>query len=187
MARKLSNTVSDLYAGMRLDSYLFEAGLYPTRSKAVKQIEAGKVFLNGKEPTKKDIVNEGDLIIYEELVEETHVYLEPEDIPLEVYYEDDDLLVINKQPGLICHPSPGHPGGTLSNALIHHYGRENLAHIQAMIVRASCIVWTATRAGSCSARRMTKWVISFKMRSVAAMWIVSIFVWYMGISRAIRA
>jgi len=130
MARKLSNTVSDLYAGMRLDSYLFEAGLYPTRSKAVKQIEAGKVFLNGKEPTKKDIVNEGDLIIYEELVEETHVYLEPEDIPLEVYYEDDDLLVINKQPGLICHPSPGHPGGTLSNALIHHYGRENLAHIQ---------------------------------------------------------
>ena len=41
MARKLSNTVSDLYAGMRLDSYLFEAGLYPTRSKAVKQIEAG--------------------------------------------------------------------------------------------------------------------------------------------------
>ena len=58
MARKLSNTVSDLYAGMRLDSYLFEAGLYPTRSKAVKQIEAGKVFLNGKEPTKKDIVNE---------------------------------------------------------------------------------------------------------------------------------
>ena len=45
MARKLSNTVSDLYAGMRLDSYLFEAGLYPTRSKAVKQIEAGKVFL----------------------------------------------------------------------------------------------------------------------------------------------
>ena len=41
-----------------------------------------------------------------------------------------DLLVINKQPGLGCHPSPGHPGGTLSNALIHHYGRENLAHIQ---------------------------------------------------------
>ena len=38
--------------------------------------------------------------------------------------------MINKQPGLICHPSPGHPGGTLSNALIHHYGRENLAHIQ---------------------------------------------------------
>lgn len=130
MARSLSNTVTDLYAGMRIDSYLFEAGLYPTRSKAVKQIEAGKVFLNGKTPTKKDLVNDGDHIVYEEFVEEERIYLEPEPIPLEIYYEDDDLLVINKQAGLICHPSPGHPSGTLSNALIHYCGRENLAHIQ---------------------------------------------------------
>lgn len=130
MARSLSNTVTDLYEGMRLDSYLFEAGLYPTRSKAVKQIEAGKVFLNGDTPTKKSLVCAGDHIVYEEFEEEQRMYLEPEDIPLEVYYEDDDLLVINKQPGLICHPSPGHPSGTLSNALIHHFGRENLAHIQ---------------------------------------------------------
>lgn len=130
MARSLSNTVSDLYAGMRLDSYLFEAGLYPSRSKAVKQIEMGKVFLNGNTPTKKDIVDAGDHIVYEEIVEDERIYLEPEPIPLEVYYEDDDLLVINKQAGLICHPSPGHPSGTLSNALIHYCGRENLAHIQ---------------------------------------------------------
>ena len=130
MARSLSNTVSNLYEGMRLDSYLFESGLYPTRSKAVKQIEAGKVFLNGKEPTKKSLVNAGDHIVYEELIEDDRIYVAPEPIPLEVFYEDDDLLVINKQPGLICHPSPGHDSGTLSNALVHHYGRENLAHIQ---------------------------------------------------------
>lgn len=130
MTRSLSNKVTDLYAGMRLDSYLFEAGLYPTRSKAVKQIESGKVFLNGKQPSKKELVNAGDHIVYEEYSEDDRIYLEPEDIPIEVYYEDDDLLVIDKQAGLICHPSPGHPAGTLSNALIHHYGRENLAHIQ---------------------------------------------------------
>lgn len=130
MARSLSNTVSDRYAGMRIDSYLFEAGLYPSRSKAVKQIESGKVFLNGNAPTKKDIVDAGDLIVYEEIVEDERIYLEPEPIPLEIYYEDDDLMVINKQAGLICHPSPGHPSGTLSNALIHYCGRENLAHIQ---------------------------------------------------------
>lgn len=130
MARSLSNTVSDRYAGMRIDSYLFEAGLYPSRSKAVKQIESGKVFLNGDAPTKKDIVDAGDLIVYEEIVEDERIYLEPEPIPLEIYYEDDDLMVINKQAGLICHPSPGHPSGTLSNALIHYCGRENLAHIQ---------------------------------------------------------
>lgn len=130
MARNLSNTVSENYAGMRLDSYLFESGLYPTRSKAAAQIKAGKVFLNGNEPTKKDLVNAGDYIVYEEYEEQEHVYLEPEAIPLEVVYDDDDLLVINKQAGLICHPSPGHSSGTLSNALIHHFGRENLAHIQ---------------------------------------------------------
>lgn len=130
MARSLSNTVSDRYAGMRIDSYLFEAGLYPSRSKAVKQIESGKVFLNGNAPTKKDIVDAGDLIVYEEIVEDERIYLEPEPIPLEIYYEDDDLMVINKQAGLICHPSPGHPSGTLSNALIHYCGRDNLAHIQ---------------------------------------------------------
>lgn len=127
---KLSNTVSDLYAGMRLDSYLFEAGLYPTRSKAVKQIEAGKVFLNGQRThQERHCERWRSYHLRRKLVEETHVYLDPEDIPLEVYYEDDDLLVINKQPGLICHPSPGHPGGTLSNALIHHYGtRESRSH-----------------------------------------------------------
>ncbi len=130
MARSLSTTVSALYANMRLDSFLFESGLYPSRSKAVKQIEAGKVFINGKQSTKKTLVQANDFIVYEEYEEEQHAFLEPENIPLDVVYEDDDLLVLNKQAGLICHPSPGHPGGTLSNALIYRYGRENLAHIQ---------------------------------------------------------
>lgn len=130
MARSLSATVSEVYSGMRLDSFLFEAGLYPSRSKAVKQIEAGVVFVNGENPTKKTIVNAGDFIVYEEFEENDKVYLEPQNIPLDVYYEDDDLIVLNKQAGLICHPSPGHPDGTLSNALIYKYGRDNLAHIQ---------------------------------------------------------
>lgn len=130
MARTLSITVSDLYADMRLDSFLFESGLYPSRSKAVKQIEAGKVFVNGKPTTKKTLVQSNDFIVYEEYEDQPLVFLEPEDIPLDIVYEDEDLIVLNKQAGLICHPSPGHPSGTLSNALIFRYGRENLAHIQ---------------------------------------------------------
>ena len=129
MARTLSVTVSENYADMRLDSFLFESGLYPSRSKAVKQIESGKVFVNGNEPTKKTIVVANDFIVYEEYAEEQRVFLEPENIPLDVVFEDDDLLVLNKQAGLICHPSPGHPGGTLSNALIYRYGREKLETI----------------------------------------------------------
>lgn len=130
MARNLSATVSSVYSGMRLDSFLFESGLYPSRSKAVKHIEAGKVFVNGSTSSKKTIVNEGDFIVYEEYVEDDKMYLEPQYIPLDVYYEDDDLIVLNKQAHLICHPSPGHPDETLSNALIYRYGRDHLAHIQ---------------------------------------------------------
>lgn len=130
MARSLSTTVADAYNDMRLDSFLFEAGLYESRSKAVKQIEAGKVFVNGDTPTKKTKVFSGDFVVYEEFEDTNRIYLEPQNIPLDVFWEDEYLAVINKQAGLICHPSPGRPDGTLSNALIARYGRENLAHIQ---------------------------------------------------------
>ena len=130
MARTLSIQVSDAYAAMRLDSFLFEAGAYPSRSKAVRQIEAGKVFVNGAHPTKKTIVYPQDFIVYEELAEETLLVVAPEPINLSVVYEDDDLLVINKQAGLVCHPSVGHPAGTLCNALVHYLGETHLSHIQ---------------------------------------------------------
>lgn len=126
----LSNTVDELHAGMRLDSYLFESGLYPSRSFAVKQIEAGKVFLNGDAVTKKTLVSNGDFVVYELEEQTERIPMEPQNIPLDVVYEDTDLIVLNKQAGLICHPSPGHPDNTLSNALIYRYGREGVAHIQ---------------------------------------------------------
>ena len=119
MARSLSTTVTEAYNDMRLDSFLYESGLYESRSKAVKQIEAGKVFVGGQTPTKKTLVHTGDFIVYEEFESNDRVFLEPQDIPLDVFFEDDDMAVINKQAGLICHPSPGHPDGTLSNALIY--------------------------------------------------------------------
>lgn len=130
MSHKLSQTVDENFDGMRLDSFLFESGLYPSRSQAVKQIEAGNVFVNGEEPSKKTIIHTGDFIVYEAFEQSERVPMEPQNIPLDVIYEDSDLLVLNKQAGLICHPSPGHPDGTLSNALIYRYGREGVAHIQ---------------------------------------------------------
>lgn len=111
MARSLSTTVTEAYNDMRLDSFLYESGLYESRSKAVKQIEAGRVFVGGQTPTKKTLVHTGDFIVYEEFESNDRVFLEPQDIPLDVFFEDDDMAVINKQAGLICHPSPGHPDG----------------------------------------------------------------------------
>ena len=130
MSRQLSQKVEASAAGKRLDSYMADAGLYASRSQAAKQIEAGNVFVNGSTAQKRYTVQEGDFIVYSEAESNDHVYLEPEDIPLDVVYEDQDLLVLNKQAGLICHPSQNHSSGTLCNALIYRYGRDNLAHIQ---------------------------------------------------------
>lgn len=117
-------------AGMRLDVLLAARACYPSRSGATKQIDAGKVLVNGEPATKKTKIAAGDVIIYEDLPEEEHIALLAEPIPLDVRYEDDDMLVISKQAGLCVHPAPGHPAGTLVNALLYRYGRDHLAHVQ---------------------------------------------------------
>ncbi len=130
MARQLLHIVTADEAGQRLDTVLAQAGCYASRSAAAKYIEAGAVFVNGKEPQKRSIVEAGDTIVYEEHVEDEIVALYGQEIPLDVRYEDDEIIVISKQRGLICHPSHNHADQTLVNALIHHYGHQNLAHVQ---------------------------------------------------------
>ena len=186
MARSLSITVTDRYDNMRLDSFLFESGLYESRSKAVKQIEAGKVFVGGQTPNKKTLVHTGDFIVYEEYEANNRIFLEPQNIPLDVYYDDEDLAVINKQAGLICHPSLGHPDGTLSNALIARYGRDNLAHIKEMIVQVLSIVWMVIPVDLCLLQKTTKWVLNFKMKFALEMLTDDIYAWFMAISQVIR-
>ena len=95
MARSLSTTVTDRYDYMRLDSFLFESGLYESRSKAVKQIEAGKVVVGGQTPNKITLVHTGDFIVYEAYEANDRIFLEPQNIPLDVYYNVDDLADIN--------------------------------------------------------------------------------------------
>ncbi|MBE6036746.1 MAG: RluA family pseudouridine synthase [Clostridiales bacterium] len=107
-------------SGRRMDAVL--AGLMEdcSRSYLQKLIEGGSVQVNGAENrTKKYAVKEGDLV---ELAFDPPELLSalPEEIPLEIVYEDDDLLVVNKQKGLVVHPAPGTPSGTLVNGLLHH-------------------------------------------------------------------
>lgn len=130
MARQLLHTVSADEAGGRLDAVLAAAGCYPSRSAAAKHIAAGTVFVNGKPAQKSLAVEAGDTVVYEEHVEDEITALYGQDIPLDVRYEDDEILVISKQRGLICHPSHNHADQTLVNALIHRYGHQNLAHVQ---------------------------------------------------------
>ncbi|MBO9406023.1 RluA family pseudouridine synthase [Shimia sp. R9_1] len=93
-----------------------------SRTRLAKLIAEGGVALNGVAVTDpKHKVAEGDaVVITVPVAEDSHIG--PEDIPLEVIWEDDDLIVINKPAGMVVHPAPGTPNGTLVNALLHHCG-----------------------------------------------------------------
>ncbi len=109
-----------LYADMpgeRLDAFLARTAEGLTRSAAQKLLEEGYVNLNGKKGKKNDKLNIGDEISYE-LPEAKPVDIAPRDIPLEIVYEDSDVLVINKPKGLVVHPAAGHQEDTLVNGLL---------------------------------------------------------------------
>lgn len=108
----------------RLDLFLSKNKIYKSRSIAAKYCENQKVFVNGKVVSKKQLVNDGDIIEYEEMFENDE--LEKQDIPLNIKYEDSDILVISKQAGLICHPTNTVHSNTLVNALLFHCGKETL-------------------------------------------------------------
>jgi 23S rRNA pseudouridine1911/1915/1917 synthase len=112
--------VGEEEAGRRLDLTLADAAGQP-RSQVRRWIEAGHVQVNGAPARPAQKVRAGDLLEADppEAVRST---LEPEAIPLCVLYEDADLIVVDKAAGLVVHPGPGHPGGTLVNALLHHCG-----------------------------------------------------------------
>jgi len=108
-------------AGLRLDAFLGLKLPDMSRSRGEKLIETGCVTLAGKVLRKNHRVSQGEC--FEILLPEPEPSeLTPQDIPLDILYEDGDLLVINKPKGLVVHPAPGHPDGTLVNALLWHCG-----------------------------------------------------------------
>jgi 23S rRNA pseudouridine1911/1915/1917 synthase len=115
------------HSGERLDRWLAEQIVDLSRSRVQKLIEQGQVQVNGQVCTsQKATIQTGDQILVS-IPAAKPLDLAPEDIPLEVLYEDEHLLIINKPVGLVVHPAPGHEGGTLVNALLAHC--ENLAGI----------------------------------------------------------
>ncbi|MCP6757291.1 MAG: RluA family pseudouridine synthase [Fischerella sp. CENA71] len=107
-------------AGERLDRYLTEQLTDLSRSRIQQLIEQGQVQLNSKVCTsKKTTVRLGDRIIVT-IPPAEPLELTAEDIPLDILYEDDHILILNKTAGLVVHPAPGHPDGTLVNAILAH-------------------------------------------------------------------
>ena len=108
-------------AGTRLDSFLAAALPDVTRSAAARLIETGQATVNGKAVSKSCKLSGGEEIAVT-LPEPEPIEALPQNIPLDVVYEDADVIVVNKPVGLVVHPAPGHPDGTLVNALLYHCG-----------------------------------------------------------------
>ncbi|MBD2020102.1 RluA family pseudouridine synthase [Leptolyngbya sp. FACHB-36] len=106
-------------AGERLDVYLANELTGLSRSRLQKLITEGQVQRNGTCTSKKAIVQVGDHIQVT-IPDAAPLDLQPEEIPLDILYEDDHLLILNKPVGLVVHPAPGHASGTLVNALLAH-------------------------------------------------------------------
>ena len=112
---------TELDAGKRVDAWLPSQAEGLTRSAAQRLLEEGRVTLNGK-PLAKNYKLTGGETLSVSLPDPEPLDALPQDIPLDVVFEDGDVIVVNKPKGLVVHPAPGHPDGTLVNALLCHCG-----------------------------------------------------------------
>ena len=112
--------IADSAAAGRVDSYVAGAvGL--SRSRVAALVAAGDVLVDGRVPKKSDPVGPGQHLEVR-VPEPAPAAAEAQDIPVEIVFEDAELVVVDKPAGLVVHPAPGHPDGTLVNALLHHVG-----------------------------------------------------------------
>ena len=108
--------------GQRLDRYLTPLVPNTSRTGIQRMIAEGDVLVNGQKSKAGYLLREGDSIqVYHLLSPSQSSHLTPQHYPLEIVYEDEDLLVINKAPGMVVHPAPGHADDTLVNALLARY------------------------------------------------------------------
>ena len=123
-------SVDENDAGIRIDKYLSEHG-DKTRSFYQKAIEEQKILINDAPVKNNYKLRSGDVITIEPIEEEV-LDVHPENIPLDILYEDDDILIVNKPKGMVVHPAPGHPDHTLVNAVMYHCG-DSLSAINGVI------------------------------------------------------
>lgn len=111
--------VEQTESGSRIDKLISDKLPDISRTSAANICESGGVFVNGKAVGKKYKVSEGESVSVE-IPEPVELKAEAEDIPLDIVFEDNDLLVVNKPKGMVVHPAPGNYTGTLVNALLYH-------------------------------------------------------------------
>lgn len=120
--QKITLKATDENSGERLDKFIADNSDI-SRSYAAKLCEDGLVMLGGKPLAKKYKITGGEEIEID-VPKPEELSIEPEDIPLDIVYEDSDVIVVNKPQGLCVHPAPGNESGTLVNGLVYHCGGE---------------------------------------------------------------
>lgn len=121
-------TIDENTEDIRLDLYLSELYEGISRSKIQTSIKSGKVLVNGVIKKSSYILKDGDKVEFDNLIEDKVLKIEPENIPLEIIWEDENMAVINKPSGMLTHPTPLETSGTLVNALLYKFG-ENLSNL----------------------------------------------------------
>ena len=116
---------------IRIDNHINLAGIGLSRSHIQKLIKDGAIKVNGKEVKSSYKVSIGELIEIQ-IPSPSELDIQAEDIPVDIRYEDDDLIIVNKPKGMVVHPSNGHISGTLVNALMHHC-KDNLSSINGVL------------------------------------------------------
>ncbi|WP_024856627.1 RluA family pseudouridine synthase [Ruminococcus albus] len=119
MPDRLEFTAGTENIGERIDKTLSELLTEMSRSALQKLVSEGCVLVNGKAVSKNYKIKNGDIVTVD-IPEPEELKAEPQDIPIDIVYEDDSLLVVNKPQGMVVHPAAGNPDGTLVNALMYH-------------------------------------------------------------------
>ncbi len=132
MTKKYVFTVQDEDKSIRLDTFLSKKPEFNSRSQIQNLIKKNRINVNGKIAKTSYIVKNEDVISVE-LNDDFSLIIEPEDIPLEIVWEDDDILVVNKPKQMITHPTNKEIKGTLVNALLYRYGYNGLSDINGIM------------------------------------------------------
>ena len=145
-------------AGQRIDRFLSGEDTGLSRSALQGLVAEGHVLCNGKAPAKSLKLKAGDIILLE-IPDAKPIEAVPQEIPLDIIYEDAHLLVVNKPKGMVVHPAPGNPDGTLVNALLWHCKGRAFTSVPSGLPGAG---WTTMPLGLFTTRR---WSSSYTMSS----------------------
>ena len=162
-------------SGVRLDKFISDANIDLSRSAAVNLIENGAVLVNDSVVSKKHKLSQGDIVVVN-VPDPTPYEAKAENIPLDIVYEDECLLVVNKPKGMVVHPAAGNYDGTLVNALLYHCGdslsgingvlRPGIVHRIDRDTTGSVIACKNDKAHRCIAEQLKEHSINRRYRAI---------------------